>query len=93
MRQASRKLLGTSPGIMNFISKFLHETFFLNNPCAVLLLMIRLITLDINTVFNVSKIYRNISKKEFTSTTPVVPPTFGITYKTKKHSGIEKNEV
>lgn len=46
-----------------------YKIVFLNKPRAAFLLLITLIMLDINTIFNGSKVYMNISKKQNTSTT------------------------
>ena len=63
------------------------------NPCGAFLLPIILSTLDINTVFNVSKIYGNTINKQFISTTTNDLTTFDITRMTKKHSRIERNKA
>lgn len=82
----------TVPGKITFISKYHHDIFLLTNPCAALSLLIPLSTLDINTIFNVSKIYRSVSKTQIITTTSAHLPASSITHMAKKHSGREKNK-
>lgn len=49
--------------------------------------------LRINTIFNISKTHRKMSKRQLIPTTPADLPALDITHKTKKHSCAEQSKV